>query len=175
MPVWPPEMIFIRALSFQHASESSEHDAGYRLAREAIELAQDLTAGWVRAAASRPPMTMSSFARSDLASWQRVPRLGGQRHEARVMPLKVVVLMHTKPPCLCVGAQMRRCFECRVFHLDSDVSKATSSATVPSSSEALWGDPLGVSQLGIDLTRLRNSAYFNPLILMTVPTRSPVR
>jgi hypothetical protein len=32
-----------------------------------------------------------------------VPRLGGQREEARVMPLKVVVLMHTKPP-LCRGA-----------------------------------------------------------------------
>src|SRR6476660_7845290 len=45
--------------------------------------------------------------------------------QPRVMLFESPIGMHMAPPSLSVRVQMRRCFEYRVFHLDSDVSKAT--------------------------------------------------
>src|SRR6476469_163211 len=104
MPVWPPEMIFIRVLSFQHTSESSKHDAG---AGKRGYRACSGSNSRVGPCSSFTPTDDDAALRQERPRFlATVSRLGGQRQEARVMPLQVVVLMHTKPPCLCVGARM---------------------------------------------------------------------
>ena len=80
----------------------------------------------VRSYSSLSSTDYNSIFRHDLTRLaSAVPRLAGHRQQARVMFLQVVVLMHRLPPRPCVGAQMRRCFECRVFHLDFNVKGIT--------------------------------------------------